>query len=31
MEFIPTGEIIGEAHQVRTISIEQSPQLPDGE
>ncbi len=31
MEFIPAGEIIGEAHQVRTVSIKQSPQLPDGE
>lgn len=30
MEFIPAGEIIGEAHQVRTVSIKQSPQLPDG-
>jgi len=31
MEFIPAGEIIGEAHQVRTVTIKQSPQLPDGE
>ncbi|MBF0202642.1 MAG: hypothetical protein HQK66_15340 [Desulfamplus sp.] len=31
MEFIPAGEIIGEAHQVRTVKIKQSPQLPDGE
>jgi hypothetical protein len=31
MEFIPAGEIIGETHQVRTVSIKQSPQLPDGE
>jgi hypothetical protein len=31
MEFIPAGEIIGEAHQVRTVSIKQSPQVPDGE
>jgi len=31
MEFIPAGEIIGKAHQVRTVSIKQSPQLPDGE
>jgi len=30
MEFIPAGEIIGEAHQVRTVSIKQSPQLPFG-
>lgn len=31
MKFIPAGEIIGEAHQVRTVSIKHSPQLPDGE
>ena len=31
MEFIPAGEIIGDAHQVRTVEIEKSPQLPDGE
>ena len=31
MEFVPAGEIIGKAHQVRTVSITQSPQLPDGE
>ena len=31
MEFIPAGEVIGEAHQVRTVGITQSPQLPDGE
>jgi hypothetical protein len=31
MEFIPAGEIIGKSHQVRTVSIKQSPQLPDGE
>ncbi len=31
MEFIPAGEIIGEAHEVRTVSIKQCPQLPDGE
>ncbi|WPL15637.1 hypothetical protein Thiowin_00543 [Thiorhodovibrio winogradskyi] len=31
MEFIPAGEIIGERHQVRSVRIEQSPQLPDGE
>ncbi len=31
MEFIPAGEIIGNAHQVRTVSIKQSSQLPDGE
>jgi hypothetical protein len=31
MEFIPAGEIIAEAHQVRTVKIAQSPALPDGE
>ncbi len=31
MEFIPAGEAIGDAHQVRTVRIEQSSQLPDGE
>jgi len=31
MEFIPAGEIIGEAHQVRSVEIAKSPQLPDGE
>jgi len=31
MEFIPAGEIIGQEHQVRTVSIKRSPQLPDGE
>ncbi|MEW6667364.1 MAG: hypothetical protein AB1512_19340 [Thermodesulfobacteriota bacterium] len=31
MEFIPAGEIIGKAHQVRTVRIVESPQLPDGE
>ncbi len=31
MEFIPAGEIIGEEHQVRTVTIRQSPHLPDGE
>lgn len=31
MEFIPAGEIIGDAHQVRSVQIAQSPQLPDGE
>ncbi len=31
MEFIPAGEVIGEAHQVRSVRIAQSPQLPDGE
>ena len=28
MEFVPAGEIIGEAHQVRTVSIKQSPNYP---
>ena len=31
MDFIPAGEIIGAAHQVRTVTIAQSPELPDGE
>ena len=31
MEFIPAGEVIGEAHQVRSVRIAQSPHLPDGE
>jgi hypothetical protein len=31
MEFIPAGEIIGAAHKVRTVTIAQSPELPDGE
>ena len=31
MEFIPAGEIIGDMHQVRSVSIRQSPKLPDGE
>jgi hypothetical protein len=31
MEFIPAGEIIGERHQVRSVRIERSPKLPDGE
>lgn len=31
MDFIPAGEIIGEAHQVRSVRIAQSPELPDGE
>jgi hypothetical protein len=30
MEFVPAGEIIGEAHQVRTVGLRDSPQLPDG-
>lgn len=31
MEFTPAGEIIGKAHQVRTVRIIDSHQLPDGE
>lgn len=31
MEFIAAGEIIGDLHQVRSVQIERSPQLPDGE
>ena len=31
MDFIPAGEVIGEAHQVRSVRIAGSPQLPDGE
>lgn len=31
MEFIPAGEVIGEAHQVRSVRLAQSTQLPDGE
>ncbi len=31
MKFIPAGEVIGESHQVRSVRIAQSPQLPDGE
>jgi len=31
MKFIPAGEIIGNAHQVRSVTIKQSSQLPDGE
>ena len=30
MEFIPAGEIIGNAHQVRTVGLQDSSQLPDG-
>ena len=30
MKFVPAGEIIGEAHQVRTVRIMGSDQLPDG-
>ena len=31
MEFAPAGEIIGEAHQVRTVRIAESDQLPNGD
>lgn len=31
MEFVPAGEIIGATHQVRTVGITASPQLPDGD
>jgi len=31
LDFIPAGEIIGKKHQVRTVTINQSPQLPDGD
>ncbi|MDD2598985.1 MAG: hypothetical protein PHO37_07160 [Kiritimatiellae bacterium] len=31
MTFVPAGEIIGEAHNIRVVSLRDSPQLPDGE
>ncbi|MBF8276159.1 MAG: hypothetical protein HW390_1232 [Candidatus Brocadiaceae bacterium] len=31
MKFIPAGERIGEQHQVRTVGLAASPDLPDGE
>ena len=31
MEFVPAGEFIGDAHQVRTVGLRDSPQLPDGD
>jgi hypothetical protein len=31
MEFVPAGEIIGAAHQVRTVGLRDSRQLPDGD
>jgi hypothetical protein len=31
MEFVPAGEIIGIAHQVRTVGLKKSPHLPDGD
>ena len=30
-EFVPAGEIIGMAHQVRTVGLRESPLLPDGD
>lgn len=31
MKFVPAGEIIGAAHQVRTVGLRDSRQLPDGD
>jgi hypothetical protein len=31
MNFLPAGEIIDEKHQIRTVRISSSPNLPDGE
>lgn len=31
MEFAPAGEFIGDAHQVRTVGLRDSRQLPDGD
>jgi len=31
MDFVPAGKIIGEAHQVRTVGLRDSRQLPDGD
>lgn len=31
MEFVPAGEFIGDAHQVRTVGLRDSRQLPDGD
>ena len=31
MKFVPAGEFIGDAHQVRTVKLRDSRQLPDGE
>ena len=31
MSFVPAGEIIGEAHRIRTVGLRDSPQLPDGD
>lgn len=30
MDFIPAGEVIGNAHRVRTVQIKDYPDLPDG-
>ncbi len=31
MDFVPAGELIGDAHQVRTVGLRDSRQLPDGD
>lgn len=31
MKFVPAGEYIGDKHQIRSVRIEQSPHIPDGE
>ena len=31
MNFVPAGEIIGEEHRVRSVTLRDSPQLPDGD
>ena len=31
MQFVPAGELIGNAHQVRTVGLRDSPKLPDGD
>jgi hypothetical protein len=31
MKFVPAGEFIGDAHQVRTVGLRDSPHLPDGD
>jgi len=31
MDFVPAGELIAEAHQVRTVGLRDSRQLPDGD
>jgi len=30
-KFIPAGEIIGDKHLLRTVTISEDPSLPDGE